>query len=160
MSWGSTVQKRYVGKKNFLFSFFNKFVPTISNCLQNLVLEVTEVVHKLYNRSYQAHELFPCACIARGLRAAEYNWIDLLKLVLFRETFHYIFTVRKRSCGKVMFLRACVKNSVHRGWVSTPPADPPGRHSHWADTPLGRQPPQSDGHCSGRYASHWNAFLF
>ena len=26
-----------------------------------------------------------------------------------------IFTVRKRSCGKVMFSEACVKNSVHRG---------------------------------------------
>ena len=31
----------------------------------------------------------------------------------------------------------------------------------WADTPLGRQPPPSpDGHCSWRYASYWNAFLF
>ena len=44
-----------------------------------------------------------------------------------------IFTVRKRSCGKVMFSQARVKNSVHRG--------------------------SRDGHCSGRYASYWNAFL-
>ena len=28
-----------------------------------------------------------------------------------------------------------------------------------ADTPQGR-PPAADGHCSGRYASYWNAFLF
>ena len=32
-----------------------------------------------------------------------------------------IFTVRKRSCGKVIFSEACVKNSVHkgRGWYSS-----------------------------------------
>ena len=29
---------------------------------------------------------------------------------------------------------------------------------HWADISLGRHPP--DGHCSGRYASYRNAFLF
>ena len=37
-----------------------------------------------------------------------------------------------------------------------------GRHPPWANTPphpLGR-PPQRDGHCSERYASYWNAFLF
>ena len=70
-----------------------------------------------------------------------------------------IFTVRKRSCGKVMFLHLSVSHSVHRG-VSAPvhagihtplgrhptrrqtplsrhpQADPPGRH------PLGRHPPR------------------
>ena len=30
------------------------------------------------------------------------------------------FTVRKSSCGKVMFSQTCVKNSVHRGQVYTP----------------------------------------
>ena len=40
----------------------------------------------------------------------------------------------------------------------------PGRHSPWADTPQqtppGRHPPPPpDGHCNGRYASYWNAFL-
>ena len=47
---------------------------------------------------------------------------------------------------------------------------PLGRHPQ-ADTPLGRHPipqaypqdrhppPPQDGHCSGRYASYWNAFL-
>ena len=29
--------------------------------------------------------------------------------------FCHIFTVRKRSCGKVMFSQACVKNSIHKG---------------------------------------------
>ena len=99
-----------------------------------------------------------------------------------------IFTVRKRSCGKIMFSQACVKNSDHGGRC-TPPlgrqADNPlGRHPHGqhppmgrhppgrqVDTPLGRHPlgqtstqadtpPTSDGHCSGRYASYWKAFLF
>ena len=32
----------------------------------------------------------------------------------------HIVTVRKRSCGKVMFLPACVKNSVHMGGVQAP----------------------------------------
>ena len=38
------------------------------------------------------------------------------------------------------------------------------RSMHWAGvstTPsLGRHPPSRDGHCSGRYASYWNAFFF
>ena len=50
-----------------------------------------------------------------------------------------------RNCGKVMFSKACVKNSVQEGKVYTPQAD----------TPLGRPPlyPQADGYCSGRYTS-------
>ena len=62
------------------------------------------------------------------------------------------FTVCKRSCGKVMFSQACVKNSVHRGmypsmhWgggvADTTLADtPPGRDPPWVDTP-GQTPPQ------------------
>ena len=42
-----------------------------------------------------------------------------------------IFTVRKRSCGKVMFSQMCAKNFVHRGRVEvyTPRGrHPPGRH--------------------------------
>ena len=33
------------------------------------------------------------------------------------------FTVRKRSCGKVMFSQACVKNSVHRAVETATAAD-------------------------------------
>ena len=40
-----------------------------------------------------------------------------------------------------------------------PRADTPRQKPSWADTPLGRHPP-GDGHCSGRYASYCNAFLF
>ena len=64
--------------------------------------------------------------------------------------FHHLklilFTVRNSSCGKVMFSQASVKNSVHGGVHS------PCRHS------LGRPP--LDGHCRGRCAYYWNAFLF
>ena len=82
-----------------------------------------------------------------------------------------IITVRKRSCGKVMFSQACVKNSVHREGGSVPPTGqtdrhpllgrhplgrqgdnplsrhpPAGRHHPWADTPLlDRQTPHSLG---------------
>ena len=52
---------------------------------------------------------------------------------------------RKRSCGKVMFSQACVKNSARH---------PPGQ------TLPGQTLPPAVGYCSGRYASYWNAFLF
>ena len=61
-----------------------------------------------------------------------------------------IITVRKRSCGKVMFSQACVKNSVQGGGGVHPPGQTPsGRPpSPYADTllpgqvdtPLGRHP--------------------
>ena len=81
----------------------------------------------------------------------------------------------QRSCVKVIFSQACVKNSVHRGVSALVHAGihPPGRHPPpWADTtPSGRHPPPPgqtpppplppvDSYCSGRYASYWNAFLF
>ena len=61
----------------------------------------------------------------------------------------FVFTVRNSSGGRVMFSQACVKNSVHRGKA--------GRHPP-KQTP--RADTLTDGHCSGRYASYWNAFLF
>ena len=85
----------------------------------------------------------------------------------------HMFTVRKRSCGKVMFLQACVKNYVHGGCLpDTPPAQtwqtppggqtPPGRQTPpWqAGTPMAGRHPSADGYCRGRCASYWNAFLF
>ena len=47
-------------------------------------------------------------------------------------------------------------------WAGTPPgqAHTPGQvHPLGRHTPLGRYTPP-DGHCSGRYESYWNAFLF
>ena len=73
------------------------------------------------------------------------------------------------------FTRVC--HSVHRGVAGryqSPSRQTPllaGKHPPPEGTPLtgrhplaGRHPPgqtpPSDGHCSGRYASYWNAFLF
>ena len=86
-------------------------------------------------------------------------------------------TIRKQSCGKVMFLHLSVSHSVHRGVSASVHAGihtPLGRHPPPPSrNPLGRQPPPpgqtpapgqiphpADGHCSRRYASYWNAFLF
>ena len=67
-----------------------------------------------------------------------------------------IVTVRKRSCGKVMFLHLSVILSTggvcpsacwdtHPSWADTPPRQtPPGQTPPWADTPLGRHPPRAD----------------
>ena len=71
-----------------------------------------------------------------------------------------IITVRKPSCRKVMFLHLSVilftgDGGVHTSYYSDTPC-PPGQTA-----PPGRHPPPPrDGHCSGRYASYWNAFLF
>ena len=47
------------------------------------------------------------------------------------------------------------------GHILSPWADTlPGQTTYWPDTPLARQPPQGDGHCSRWYASYWNAFFF
>ena len=42
--------------------------------------------------------------------------------------------------------------------VTPPPGPFPSGHTHLLDTP--RTLPPRDGHCSGRCASYWNAFLF
>ena len=61
------------------------------------------------------------------------GWGFLSGVAVKRELYN-IITVRKRSCGKVMFSQACVKNSVHRaGDVHPPWADTP---FPWADTPF------------------------
>ena len=68
-----------------------------------------------------------------------------------------------------MFLH--LSDSVHRGRCTPLDRHPPKQTPLWADTlpgqtpSLGRHPtwtdthPPLDGHCSGRYASYWNAFL-
>ena len=70
--------------------------------------------------------------------------------------------------GKVMFSEASVSHSVHSGGGPHPgeSACIGGSASRgWGSTPSGVCPippvPTSSGsHCSGRYASYWNAFLF
>ena len=59
-----------------------------------------------------------------------------------------IFTVRERSCGKVMFSQACVK-CVSMGGGVHPLL---GRHTlSWPDTPLGRRTPLLGRHPPGRH---------
>ena len=70
-----------------------------------------------------------------------------------------IVTVRKRSFGQVMFLQACVKNSVHMGEVYTPL----GRHPPGQIHPPGRHPQQTataaDGkHPTGMHSCFHNVF--
>ena len=55
--------------------------------------------------------------------------------------------------------------SVHgRGGGGVHPMSrhPPGKAPSRQTAPAGKHqtPPPADGYCSGRYASHWNAFLF
>ena len=74
----------------------------------------------------------------------------------------------QRSCSKVMFLHMSVILSTGGPvWQTHPLADTPSPDTPWADIPLGQTAPQSpwqtppsDGHCSRRYASYWNAFLY
>ena len=58
--------------------------------------------------------------------------IFVKKSVFFKYHFS-LFTIRKRSWGKVLFTQACVKNSVHRGGVY--PSMPWGRQTP-RQTPL------------------------
>ena len=65
----------------------------------------------------------------------------------------HIFTVRKQSCGKVMFSQVWVSHYVHRGWGGLPFHMPWGRQTHPSiGTPVIRS-------TSKWYASYWNASL-
>ena len=80
-----------------------------------------------------------------------------------------VITVRKRSCGKVMFLHLSV--ILFRGevwqtppWADTPRSDPPRQTPPQADNPgqtpsLGRHP-HADTPRADIPPSYWNAFLF
>ena len=78
-----------------------------------------------------------------------------------------VITVRNSSCEKAMFSQAYVKNSVRGVVVYTLLGRPPSPRADTeqtppppGDTPLGRQPPYQDGHCSRWYASYCEARNF
>ena len=79
-------------------------------------------------------------------------------------TFEYLPSQTKLRKGNV-FTNVC-QEFCPRGEVYTPRADPTlGRHTprqtHTLHPGQTSPPPTpSDGHCRGRYASYWNAFLF
>ena len=52
-----------------------------------------------------------------------------------------------------------MRAGIHPYGQTTLGRQPLGRHPPPADIPR-QTPPLPDGHCSGRYASYWNAFLF
>ena len=65
----------------------------------------------------------------------------------------------QRSCEGYVFTGVClstwgVSASVHAGIPQ-----PPGSRHPPEQTPPRSRHPQRDGHCCGRYASYWNAFL-
>ena len=95
----------------------------------------------------------------------------------------WVFITVRNEVAKVMFLQACVcprgvSASVHAGippprradtplGADTPPEQTPLQEQTppiptGEDTPQGADTPSSprDGHCCGRYASYWNAFLY
>ena len=65
----------------------------------------------------------------------------------------YVFTGFCDSVHTGVCILACTGADASR-WT------PRGQTTPWADTPLLDRHPSTDGHCSGRYASNWNAFLF
>ena len=69
---------------------------------------------------------------------------------LHQDFLDFIFTARKRSCGKVMFLQVSV--ILFTEGVPVPGGPGPGGCLLQEGVP--------DGYCCGRYASYWNAFLF
>ena len=81
-----------------------------------------------------------------------------------------LFTVRKRSCGKVMFLHLSVILFTGEGgmWrrgcmagVCVVGGDMHARGHAWQGACVARGVRgRRDGHCNGRYAPYWNTFLF
>ena len=73
----------------------------------------------------------------------------------------------QRSCEGYVFTGVClstgevgVSASVHAGTPPPPEQTPPrSRHTAPEQTPPGADTPPRYGHCCGRYASYWNAFL-
>ena len=80
-----------------------------------------------------------------------------LLLIPFFGILSFIFTVCKRSCGKVIFSQTCVKNSVHGGGgVRGVSQHALGQIPPWQTPPIDTP---STGYYSGRYLSYWIAFL-
>ena len=104
----------------------------------------------------EIHSDFESRALVKGVSASP-KGLNELNALLANHNMHatprsLIFTVRKRSCGKVMVSQACVKNSVHRGEVVyIPEADTPRRPTPpLADTTpsLSRHPPRQTPHLS------------
>ena len=74
---------------------------------------------------------------------------------------------QQRSCSKVIFSQASVILSMGKSAKHLSPGrHPPEAHIPWkhprkyTPPPPPEAHPPPNGHCSGRYASYWNAFVF
>ena len=93
-----------------------------------------------------------------GGNVSHWNAFLLILYLVIMKTTQLFLPPPKEVWGKVMFLRVCY--SVHRGGRGVGlykyPPPPPRQEPPWR-TP---QPATTNGgHCIGRYASYWNAFL-
>ena len=89
-----------------------------------------------------------------------------IKVILGLTSFCAAFiTIRNSSCGKVTFSQASVilsggglhaRGCAWQGVCVCMAGGHAWRGCAWQGDMRGRK----DGHCSGRYASYWNAFLF
>ena len=112
------------------------------------------------------HGLRVCIGVDQRIWHFTFQEISLITLLVAIYNVRSIITVRNSSCGKVMFSQVSLcpqGGGVHplpRQKIDTPWED---IHTPRQTPLMGRPPPPlptADGHCSGRYASYWNAFLF
>ena len=111
-------------KINFLIEN-NKYVQDAAYKLLLYAKEKYADDAKMWKKIIEALEILEKNRTIKKLRLKEI-------LTAAQEKHPVIITVRKRSCGKVMFSQACVKNSVHGRGRCAP---------LWADTLLDRHPP-------------------
>ena len=118
-------------------------------------------VNRMTDRHGWKQITFPVADPAAGggTRNTKSMWPPLAAIFLLPQT-----KLRKGNVFTSVSQEFCP-----HGGRCTPPGADRQTPSPWADTSLGRHPnprqtipppPKSDGHCSRRYTSYWNAFLF
>ena len=73
--------------------------------------------------------------------AASSNRNSQPQTVIIKVTYSWLFYLRQRSCGKVMFLHLSVIVSTAGGCLPPPWADTPLSRDPWADTPSADTPP-------------------
>ena len=98
------------------------------------------------------------ACTYQLQVSCALSCIDLFcfQLLQFEPDFYH----QQRSFGKVMFLHLSVILSTGGYLADKRLGKHPPRQTPPRQTPPRQTPPPGDGHCGGRYASYWNAFLF
>ena len=138
--------------------------------MPNAMLKISKMFREIYKHNLLFLQKTSWLFLILQLHCGKNNFKNLKNLHC------SIMTVSNSSCGKVMFSQTCVKNSVHREVVCMAGgmhgggaciAGGCGRGACMSRGMCGRgacmaggMPGRRGGHCSGRYASYWNAFLF